>query len=55
MASWTDWKLNDIIYGIILPVIVAFLIIIFPTEIAKLLAEVDPTLSLNAILVDGLG
>ena len=55
MATWTDWKLNDIIYGIILPVIVAFLIIIFPTEIAKLLAEVDPSLSLNAILVDGLG
>ena len=55
MASWTEWKLNDIIYGIILPIIVAFLIIIFPTEIAKLLAEVDPSLSLNAILVDGLG
>ncbi len=55
MASWTDWKLNDIIYGIILPVIVAFLIIIFPTEIAKILADVDPSLGLNAILVDGLG
>ena len=55
MASWTDWKLNDIIYGIILPVIVAFLIIIFPVEIAKILAEVDPSYSLNAILVDGLG
>ncbi len=55
MASWTDWKLNDIIYGLILPVIVAFLIIIFPTELAKILAEVDPSLGLNAILVDGLG
>jgi len=54
MASWTDWKLNDIIYGIILPCIVAFLIIIFPFEISKILAEVDPSLALNAILVDGL-
>ncbi len=55
MASWTEWKLNDIIYGIVLPVIVAFLIIIFPTEISKLLLEVDPSFGLNAILVDGLG
>jgi len=55
MTSWTDWKLNDIIYGIILPVIAAFLIILFPTEIARILGEVDPTYGLNAILVDGLG
>ncbi len=55
MASWTEWKLNDIIYGIILPVIAAFLIIIFPTTIADLLLEVDPSFGLNAILVDGLG
>jgi len=55
MTSWTDWKLNDIIYGIILPVIAAFLIIIFPTTIAELLLEVDPSFGLNAILVDGLG
>ena len=55
MTSWTEWKLNDIIYGLILPVIVAFLIIIFPTELSKILADVDPSLQLNAILVDGLG
>ncbi|MCJ7613717.1 hypothetical protein MUO71_02985 [Candidatus Bathyarchaeota archaeon] len=55
MASWTEWKLNDIIYGLILPVIVAFLIIIFPTELSKILADVDPSLQLNAIFVDGLG
>ena len=55
MASWTDWKLNDILWGIFIPVIVAFLIIIFPTELASILADVDPSLSLNAILVDGLG
>jgi len=54
MASWTDWKLNDLVWGIIIPCIVAFLIIIFPFEISKILAEVDPSLALNAILVDGL-
>jgi hypothetical protein len=55
MATWTEWNLNDIIYGIILPIIAAFLIIIFPTTIADLLLEVDPNFGLNAILVDGLG
>lgn len=55
MASWTDWKLNDIIYGIILPLIAAFLIIIFPTVLADILIDVDPTFGLNAIFVDGLG
>ena len=55
MASWTDWKLNDIIYGIILPLIVAFLIVIFPEELSKILADVDPSMTLNAILIDGLG
>jgi hypothetical protein len=55
MATWTDWKLNDIIYGIILPLIAAFLIIFFPTVLADILENVDPTYGLNAILVDGLG
>ena len=54
MASWTDWNLNDILYGIIIPVIVAFLIIIFPQELSKILADLDPSLTLNAILLDGL-
>ena len=55
MASWTDWKLSDILWGIFIPVLVAFLIVIFPTTLAEILADVDPSLSLNAILVDGLG
>ena len=55
MASWTDWKLSDMIWGIIIPVIVGFLIIIFPTELANILLQVDPSYTLNAILVDGLG
>lgn len=55
MSSWTDWKLNDIIWGIIIPLIVAFLIIIFPLELAPILLEIDPSYTLNAIIVDGLG
>ena len=54
MASWKEWNLNDILYGIILPVIVAFLIIIFPQELSKILMDADPSLTLNAILIDGL-
>ena len=55
MASWTDWKLNDIIYGIILPVIVAFLIIIFPMELGPILEGVEPFgIPLTIIFVDGL-
>jgi hypothetical protein len=54
MASWTDWKLSDIIWGIIVPCIVAFLIIIFPTELSPILENVDPGGTLNAIFVNGL-
>ena len=55
MASWTDWKLSDILWGILIPCIVGFLIIIFPTELADILLDVDPSYTLNAILVDGFG
>ena len=55
MASWTDWKLNDIIYGIIIPCIVAFLIVIFPMELGPILDGVEPLgIPLNIIFVDGL-
>lgn len=55
MASWTDWKLNDILWGIFIPTLVAFIIVIFPTELASILMDVDSSGSLNAIFVDGLG
>ena len=54
MATWKDWNLNDVLWGIIVPVIVGFLIIIFPHELSKVFAELDPELTLNAIFVDGL-
>ena len=55
MSSWTDWTLNDILWGIVIPVIIGFVIIIFPTELAAFLADADSSGSLNAIFVDGLG
>jgi hypothetical protein len=55
MASWTDWKLSDILWGIFIPTLVAFIIVIFPTELAAILTDVDTSGSLNAIFVDGLG
>ena len=55
MASWKEWKRGDIIFGIVVPAVVAFLIIIFPTELSRILRDIDPSGGLNAIFVDGLG
>lgn len=52
-TSWTDWNLNDIIYGIILPCIAAFLILVLPTQVQPILLEIDPTIAI--IFGDGLG
>jgi len=51
--SWKEWKLNDIIWGIGVPLIVAFLIIAFPTLIGPALRQVDTSGSLESILVMG--
>ena len=55
MASWTEWKRGDLIFGIIVPILVAFLIVAFPTIIGPVLLDIDPGYTLNAIFVDGLG
>ncbi|MFA5364043.1 MAG: hypothetical protein WC325_02550 [Candidatus Bathyarchaeia archaeon] len=55
MSDWKDWKRNDIVFGLILPLVIAFLIIIFPTELRSVLNSVDSSGGLTAILVDGLG
>lgn len=55
MAEWTDWKLSDILWGIIIPCVVAFLIIIFPMELRPILTDIDPGGTLSSIFVDGLG
>jgi hypothetical protein len=49
MTSWKDWNSSDILWGIIIPCIVGFLIIICAR------VRVDPSYALNAILVDGFG
>lgn len=50
LTNGEKWGLGDILYGIIVPCIVAALIIIFPAYLKPLL---DPTL--QSIIVDGLG
>ena len=55
MASWKEWKRGDIIFGIIVPTLVALLIIAWLTVLAPVLLNIDPSYALNAILVDGLG
>lgn len=55
MATWTDWNLNDVFYGIILPCIAAFLILILPTEVQPILLEFDTSGTLAVIFGDGLG
>ncbi|MEM2675953.1 MAG: hypothetical protein QXG58_05895 [Candidatus Bathyarchaeia archaeon] len=51
MTDGEKWGLGDILYGVIVPCIVAALIIIFPAYLKPIIA--DPTL--QAIFVDGLG
>lgn len=48
------WKISDIIYGVIVPVIVAIILVAWPTTIASALLSIDPSYALNAIFVDGL-
>ena len=51
--SWKEWKRGDILFGIIVPVIVAALIIIFPVYLRPVLEEINEDLAF--IIVDGLG
>jgi uncharacterized membrane protein YeaQ/YmgE (transglycosylase-associated protein family) len=51
--SWKEWKLNDIIWGIGVPLIIAFVIIAFPTLVGPALRGVDPSGTLEGILVYG--
>jgi len=50
--SWKEWKLGDILYGVVVPLIVAFVIIAFPVYIGPAVHGFDPTL--EQILVGGL-
>lgn len=59
MTEWKDWKKNDIIFGIIIPTVVVFLILILTSEVRTFFDTAFPDPSgqsiLTAILVDGLG
>ena len=51
--SWKEWKLGDILYGIAVPLIVALVIIIWPTVVGPALHNVDTSDTLKSILVYG--
>ena len=50
--SWKEWKLNDIIWGIIIPLLIALLIMAFPVVIGPGLHNINTTL--ETIFVAGL-
>ncbi len=51
-VTWKDWKRNDIIWGIIVPLLIAFLIMAFPVLIGPTLHNINTTL--ENIFVAGL-
>lgn len=50
--SWKEWKRNDIIWGIIIPLLIALLVMAFPVVIGPGLHNINTTL--EAIFVAGL-
>lgn len=50
--SWKEWKLNDIIWGIIIPLLIALLVMAFPAVLGPALHNANPTL--EQIFVGGL-
>ena len=53
-SSWKEWKLSDIVYGVAVPLIVALVIIAFPVYLRPALHEIDPSMTLESILILGL-
>ena len=51
--SWKEWKLGDILYGIVVPLIVALVIIAFPVYLRPALHSIDPSMTLESIFVFG--
>lgn len=51
--GWKEWKLSDILYGVVVPLIVAFVIIAFPVALRPTLNAIDPSHTLEAIFVYG--
>lgn len=49
----SDLKMGDILFGVVVPVVVALLILAWPTVISSALLNIDPSYALNAIFVDG--
>ncbi|MCS7227193.1 MAG: hypothetical protein NZ821_09415, partial [Gloeomargarita sp. SKYB31] len=53
MSEGEKLKPSDFIYGLAVPVIVGLLIIVWKAYLPSALLSIDPSYTLNAILVDG--
>lgn len=53
MAEAEKFKISDFIYGLIVPVIVGLVIVAWKAYLPNALLSIDPSYTLNAILVDG--
>ena len=53
-SSWKEWKLGDILYGVVVPLIVALVIIAFPVYVRPALHAIDQSFTLESILVTGI-
>ncbi len=51
--SWKEWKISDILYAIIVPLIVAFVIIAFPAYLRPILHNIDQSFTLESIFILG--
>lgn len=53
MTEAEKFKVSDFIYGLIVPVIVGLLIVAWKAYLPNALLSIDPSYTLNAILIDG--
>ncbi len=51
--GWKEWKISDILYGIVIPVIVAFVVLAFPVYLRPILHSIDQSFTLESIFILG--
>ncbi len=53
IAEGEKLKAGDFVYGLVVPVIIGLLIVVWKAYLPSALLSIDPSYTLNAILVDG--
>lgn len=53
MAEGEKLKASDFVYGLVVPVIIGLVIVVWKAYLPSALLSIDPSYTLNAILVDG--